>query len=118
MNVAYPFHFDNRGRTAAVDDRTHIRDMIKQLLLTAPGERVNRPDFGAGLHGMVHAPNRFDVAAALQVSLHASLQRWMGDRIEVIDVDATAIEETLHVVIRFLHRATGDADEVKLDRGV
>ena len=40
----YPFHFDTRGRTAETAEDEHIRDLIEQVLFTAPGERVNRPD--------------------------------------------------------------------------
>ena len=43
MNVDFPYHFDARGRTAEVDYDAHIRDLIEQVLFTAPGERVNRP---------------------------------------------------------------------------
>ena len=43
MNIDFPFHFDNRGRTAPTGDDDHIRDLIEQLLFTSPGERVNRP---------------------------------------------------------------------------
>src|ERR1700730_1274121 len=46
MNITYPFHFDNLGRTARDSNDDHIRDMIEELLFTSPGERVNRPDFG------------------------------------------------------------------------
>jgi len=46
MNIAYPFRFDGRGRTALADDDRHIRDLIEQLLFTNPGERVMRPEFG------------------------------------------------------------------------
>ena len=79
MNIAYPFQFDKRGRTASATDPDHVRDMIEQLLFTAPGERVNRPDFGSGLRQMVFAPNRIEVAATLQFTLKAALQRWLGD---------------------------------------
>ena len=67
MNIDFPFHFDNRGRTAATDDDDHIRDMIEEFLFTNPGERVNRPDFGSGLLQMVFAPNSPELAAALAV---------------------------------------------------
>ena len=64
MHWAFPFQFDMRGRTATTDDATHIRDMIEQLLFTAPGERVNNPDLGSGLLQMVFAPNSTELAAA------------------------------------------------------
>ena len=41
MNLAYPYRFDHRGRTAEATDERHIRDLIEQVLFTAPGERVN-----------------------------------------------------------------------------
>jgi phage baseplate assembly protein W len=62
MNIAYPYSFDGRGRTAQADDDDHIRQMIEEVLFTAPGERVNRPDFGCGLLQMVFAPNSSEVA--------------------------------------------------------
>src|SRR5271165_734476 len=56
-NIAFPFRIDGRGRTALVDDNSHIRDLIEQLLFTNPGERVNRPTFGSGLLALVFQPN-------------------------------------------------------------
>ena len=53
----YPFHLDGRGRSAEVAEDGHVRDMIHQVLFTAPGEHVNRPDFGCGLKQMVFQPN-------------------------------------------------------------
>ena len=41
--LAFPFHVDDRGRTADTDELDHVRDLVEQLLFTAPGERVNRP---------------------------------------------------------------------------
>ena len=47
----FPCALDGRGRTAATDHDDHVRDLIEQVLFTAPGERVMRPDFGSGLLG-------------------------------------------------------------------
>ena len=47
--VDFPYHVDGRGRTAGTGDDDHLRDLIEQVLFTAPGERVMRPDFGSGL---------------------------------------------------------------------
>ena len=83
MNIDFPFHFDDRGRTAATDDDDHIRDMIEQLLFTNAGERVNRPDFGSGLLQLVFAPNSPELAAALAVHGPGGAAAWLGDLIEV-----------------------------------
>ena len=109
MNIDFPFYFDNRGRTAATTDEDHIRDMIEQLLFTHPGERVNRPDFGSGLLQLVHAPNSPELAATLQFSIQAALQRWMGDLIELQDLEVTSEYASLWVVVQYIVRRTGES---------
>lgn len=106
MNIDYPFHFDHRGRTATTGEDDHIRDMIEQFLFTNAGERVNRPDFGSGLLQMIFAPNSPELAAALQFTVQAGLQRWLGDVIEVRTVEVTSEDATLRVVVNYLVRRT------------
>ncbi len=117
MNIDFPFHFDGRGRAAETDDDNHIRDMIEQLLLTNPGERVNRPDFGSGLLQMVFAPNSPQVAAALQFTLQAALVRWLGDVIEVRALDVTSQESTLSVAVTYTVRRTGEQHTETFQQG-
>ena len=106
MNWAYPYQFDGRGRTATTDDVTHIRDMIEQLLFTAPGERVNQPNFGSGLLQMVFAPNSNELAAALQFTTQATVQRYLGDLIDLQQLDVTADDATLSVTVKYVIRTT------------
>jgi uncharacterized protein len=106
MNIDFPFHVDSRGRTATTDDRDHIRDMVEQLLFTSPNERVNRPDFGSGLLQMVFAPNSADLAAALQFTTQAALQRHLGDVIDLQQVQVTAQDNTLSATVRYVVRET------------
>lgn len=109
LNIDYPFHFDPRGRTAATGGDDHVRDMIEQLLFTNPGERVNRPDFGSGLLQMVFAPNSPELAAALQFTLQAALQRWLGDVISVGALDVGSNDATLTVHLDYTVLSTGEA---------
>ncbi len=106
MNIDFPLHFDPRGRTAATDDDDHIRDMIEQLLFTSPGERVNRPDFGSGLLQMVFAPNSQELAAALQFTTQAALQRYLGDVIDLQQLEVKAEDATLSVIVKYIVRRT------------
>lgn len=108
MNIDYPFHFDPRGRSASTDDDDHVRDLIEQLLFTSPGERVNRPDFGSGLLQLVFAPNCPELAAALQFTVQAGLQRWLGDLIDVAALQVSCEDATLRVDLRYSIRATGE----------
>lgn len=106
MNIAYPLHFNTRGRTAAVDDDAHIRDMIEQFLFTNPGERVNRPEFGSGLLQLVFAPNSPELAAALQFTVQAGLQQWLGDVVEVHALQVISEDAKLQVDLQYRVRRT------------
>jgi phage baseplate assembly protein W len=117
MNIDYPFHFDSRGRTAETDYADHVRDLIEQLLLTSPGERVNRPDFGSGLQQMVFAPNRAEIAATLQFTLQAALQRWLGNVIELQDLSVESVDATLTVTLQYVLLRTGEARTDTFTRG-
>ncbi len=116
MNIDYPFHFDNRGRTASTDNDDHIRDMIEQFLFTNAGERVNRPDFGSGILQLVFAPNSPELASTLRFTLQAGLQQWLGDAIEVRKLEVTSEEATIRVEIQYLVRRTQEVRTATLVR--
>lgn len=109
MEIDFPFHFDHRGRTADTDRDDHVRDMIEQVLFTNPGERVNRPDFGCGLLRLVFAPNGPEVATALQFTIQAALQRWLGDVIEPRSVAVVSEDSTVRVAVEYVVRQ-GDGE--------
>ena len=115
--IDYPFHIDGSGRTATTGPGDHIRDLIEQFLFTSPGERVNRPDFGGGLLQKVFEPNSPELASALQFSIQAGLQRWLGDLIEVRHLAVTGEEAELRVVIEYGVRSTGEIRTETLPSG-
>jgi phage baseplate assembly protein W len=117
MNIDYPFHFDGRGRTALTGYDDHIRDMIEQFLFTNPGERVDRPDFGSGLLQMVFEPTSPDVAAVMEQTIMAGLQRWLGDLIQVHALDVTSEEAALRVELQYVVRRTGTSHTETFERG-
>ncbi|AQW47659.1 GPW/gp25 family protein [Streptomyces violaceusniger] len=117
-DIAFPFRIDRRGRTAHADHDDHIRDLIEQLLFTSPGERVMRPDFGCGLLDLVFTPNSPELASAVELSVQASLQRWLGELIEVESLDVVSEENVVRVHLRYVVRATASLrDEVFEGRG-
>lgn len=118
MNIDFPYRFDQAGRTALTGRDDHIRDMIEQFLFTSAGERVNRPDFGSGLLGMVFEPNSPELAAALQFSVQAGLQRWLGDLIEVRALTVISQDATLTVDLSYAIRQTGETRRETFSRGV
>ncbi len=117
-DIDFPFHVDGRGRTASTDYPDHVRDLIEQVLFTPPGERVNRPDFGCGLLDLMFGPNSPELAAALEVTVHAALQRWLGDVITVESLAVTSEDTTLRVSLRYLLLATGERRDEAIQGGV
>ncbi|HLN13606.1 MAG TPA: GPW/gp25 family protein [bacterium] len=98
-SLAFPYEFDTTGRTATTDLADHIRDMVLQILLTSPGERVMRPTFGSGTATLVFAPNSDALAGAQQQIIQASLQQWLADLIRVQSVTVTAQDATLLITV-------------------
>jgi Bacteriophage baseplate protein W len=66
-----------------------------------------RPDFGCGLLDLVFAPNSPELVSTLELSVQASLQRWLGDLIEVVALDMDSEENVVRVHLSYVVRATG-----------
>lgn len=94
---------------------TYIGQLIRQVLLTAQGERINRPDFGAGLRQMVMAPNGPATASLAQTLVYHALTTWLGTFIMVQEVKAEAVLETLKITVVYLVRARGEQRELVLE---
>ena len=118
MNIDFPYRIAADGRTATTNDADHVRDMIELLLFTHPGERLMRPDFGTGLLQYVFAPNSPELAATLQVTLQASLSRWLGDLIDLREATVESIEAELRVTVSYALRATGEVRQDTFTRQV
>lgn len=95
----FPFGIDATGRTAHAGPDDHVRDLIWQVLFTAPGERVNRPDFGCGLKQLLFMPNSDAMATATQFLVRGALERWLGDVIRIEDLTIANRGERLEVEV-------------------
>jgi uncharacterized protein len=117
MHIDFPFHFDARGRTAATDTDEHVRDMIVQLLLTAPGERVNRPGFGGGMERLVFASNSLALAGMVEMNLHTALQQYLADVVAVRELSVVSDDSRLTVVLTYTVLATGETRSMEQSVG-
>jgi phage baseplate assembly protein W len=115
--IDYPYQIDGRGRTASADPDEHIRDLIEQVLFSAPGERVNRPTFGSGLMQIVFAPNSAELAATTQFLAQGALQQWLGDLIQLEDVLVENVDSTLRVTVQYVVRVTQQRQVAQFTRG-
>lgn len=99
--IRYPFAINERvGRLAQENNyEEYIKQLIRQVLFTAQGERINRPDFGAGVKRLVFAPNSPATASLAQTLIFQALTTWLGTLIRTDDVQAEAAGERLNITI-------------------
>ncbi|MFC0541514.1 GPW/gp25 family protein [Kutzneria chonburiensis] len=102
----FPFGVDPHGSIRPVDDdAARLRGKVLQVLFTAPGERVNQPEFGCGLFNLVFDPNNTIMAAAVEFTVGQALTRWLGDELAVVGVDVGAAEESVTVEVSYVRRS-------------
>ena len=109
MQLDFPYHFDGRDRTAGSSEEKHIRDLIEQILFTNAGERVNRPDFGAGVLQLVFGPASPEAAATAEFMIRGALQSYLGQRIAVEAVSTEAEDTALRITIAYRILRSGTA---------
>jgi phage baseplate assembly protein W len=86
-DLRFPFAIDAAsGQAAQTDYATHVAQMIQQVLLTSPGERVCLPTFGAGLRRLLFAPLNASLGATTKIIVTQALNQWLGNQITVKDV--------------------------------
>lgn len=114
-NWDFPHGIARDGRTATTDRDDHVRDMVEQVLLTSPGERVMRPDFGAGLLSLVFEPGGPEVATTLQQLAQGALERWLGDVIVLRSLTVEAVDGALFVTVAYIVRETREERVDRID---
>jgi uncharacterized protein len=91
QDYAYPLRIDagahQVGRAAY---SAHVDQLIRQLLLTSPGERVCLPEFGCGLRRLVFAPQTDALAATVRIQVQQAINRWLSDQVQLTDVNVLA----------------------------
>ena len=102
--LAFPFAVTAGGVRASGGDEA-LRGRIVQVLFTAPGERVDLPEFGCGVFNLVFEPNDELLEAAIGFTLVQGLTRWLGDEIVVDGVDVSHQEERIVVEVAYTRRA-------------
>jgi len=110
----FPFSINELGKTATLTGDEDIRARILQVLLTAPGERVNLPEFGCGLRDLVFDPNNDILAATTEFTVMKALETWLGDVILVERVDVSSREGTLQIEAVFIRRDQMQRSAVKI----
>lgn len=110
--LKFPFHVgvdgpESSGRAA------HVREQIEQVLMTAPGERVFRPDFGIGLKQLVFEPNASTLWTVMQRRLSSALMDALQGEVDpgTLETSVTGEEERLIVSVAYTLARIGKREE-------
>src|SRR5262245_46836219 len=98
-SFGFPFAVNDAGRINATGGDAATRAKIVQALFTAPGERVNVPEFGCGLFNLVFEPGNDILAAAMEFTVGQALTRWLADEIVVENVSVNFDDATIGVEV-------------------
>jgi uncharacterized protein len=107
---------DPHGRLAFPSYEEGVRQMIRVILLTRPGEQLMRPEFGAGLGRFVHEPNTIETHRRLRdVVLDALSAGEPRISVEEVVVEEIPGEPTVvRVEIAYQLRRTGQRSQLGL----
>jgi phage baseplate assembly protein W len=99
--MAFPPRVDASGRVAWSEGEDNIRESMRIILMTEPGERLRLPAFGAGLGRFLFEPNNVATHTLIRERIRDALQRWEpriqleGVEVRADDIDPQAAIATL-----------------------
>jgi phage baseplate assembly protein W len=95
QDLAYPFRVDSASQQTAQAAwyPAHVEQMVRQLLLTSPGERVDLPQFGCGLRALVFAPMSDALAATVQLQVLQAVNQWLAGIVTAAEVAVVTSDE-------------------------
>lgn len=116
QGVAFPPRLDGEGRFSWAVGHQSVRESIRIILTTEPGERLMLPSFGAGLRSFLFEPNVPATHRLIEERVQFALRRWEPR----IALDAVVVrphpDDPARVVVAITYAlvATGARDGIEL----
>ena len=109
--IAFPFGKGSTSLPAGATDAVLVKDSIKQIILTTPGERVMRPDFGCNAYSFVFENNDEILAELIRTEVTGALGRY-EPRIAVRGVSVERDASEVVITISYILNLTGQQDSI------
>lgn len=112
IDQAFPYAITPTGRTRLATHAEHTRQLIELVLFTAPGDRVNRPTFGAGLQQFVFDPASAALAGNVEAVVQSALMQWMAEliRVEGVSVQVAPEGNAVEILVQYVELATNQSN--------
>jgi hypothetical protein len=109
-HFAYPLRIDPGVGSVAEDGDydSYIKSLILQTLMTAQGERINRPDFGCSIRRLVFAPLTANIESFVSSMIIEAINGWLAYYVSVARVSVSVRAETLLIELDYLVLAIGE----------
>jgi hypothetical protein len=114
---AFPYRIEFSGATATVDLDAYVAQLVRLVLQTDPGERVNRPTFGGGLKQLVFAGMNAQMHAATETLIHGALLQWLGDVITIQSLSVTGDNGSALVTLTYVVTHTQQSVTQTVEQG-
>lgn len=110
----YPYRFASDGITARAGRAAYVRNLLEQLLFTRPGERLTRPELGAGIADLLFGPLNDEIAATARMLVEVAIQQHLSREIAEAAVRVRVDGSALLIDLAYRIVATGEAGEASL----
>jgi len=118
--MRFPFRVAGGGPETS-ERSAHVREQIEQVLFTVPGERVFRPEFGAGVRNLVFEPGTQALEELTRRRLIASLAEALRGEVDPktleVEVEVEVEGETLRILISYRLATLGHAEQQRFVLG-
>lgn len=116
--MAFPFRIGATGPDAS-DRIGHVREQIEQVLFTNPGERLFRPEFGAGIRALLFEPNATALWEVTHKRLIASLAEALFGEVDpkTLEVEVSGQGEKMMISVGYTMAAIGHRENHQISLG-
>ncbi len=108
--IAFPLHLDDRNQLAMSDGDMAVRQSIYLIVMTVPGERVLRPEFGCRIHELIFDPINKQTMITAKRYVEEAIRRWEPRiSVEELVVDVGDMDRAeLLINIKYKHKNRPD----------
>jgi phage baseplate assembly protein W len=114
QGLSFPPRVGADGRLAWSSGEENVRESIRLILMTEPGERLMRAGFGCGLRSFLFEPNTPTTRALIRDRITRAVGEWEPRvQLDAVNVDSDPSDErAVNVLIIFRLVSTGNIGRV------